>query len=236
MNTHQSEHYGAQEGTDIELFSWHFFISFPRDKKLWPQVSNSLPQVNNSLPQVDNSLSKVRKSFPQVSKLFPQDSKSFLQVRKSFPQDSKSFPQFRKSFLQDNKSFPQVTKLFPQVGKSFPQVTKSFPQLRKSFPQDSKIAKCLFYGTFLGLKIFQYVTLDWVLFGTAYLAVSPLDSHTSYVPGCSKTRVCCAANCIDFSYSQLHSLIILNPFFIPITLVPPRVPRWQSGNTLASHL
>ena len=102
------------------------------------------------------------------------------------------------------------------------KLAKSLPQDSKSFPQVSKIAKCLFYGTFLGpSKIFQYVTLDWVLFGTAYLAVSPLDSHTSYVPGCSKTRVCCAANCIDFSYSKLHSLIILNPFFIPITLVPP---------------
>ena len=114
-------------GRDIELFSWHFFISFQRDRKLWPRVSNSLPKVNNSLSQVDNSLPQVRKSFPQVSKLFPQDSKSF-----------------------------------PQVRKSFPQVRKLFPQVNKSFPQDSKIAKCLFYGTFLGpSKIFQYVTLDW---------------------------------------------------------------------------
>ena len=70
-------------------------------------------------------------------------------------------------------------------------------------------------------SFFQYVTLDWVLLGTAYLAVSPLDSHTSYVPGCSKTHVCCAANCIDFSHSKLHSIIILKPFFIPITLVLP---------------
>ena len=174
-------------------------MSFLRDRKLWPRVSNSLPQVNNSLPQVDNSLPQVRKSFPQ-------DSKSFRQVRKSFPQDSKSFPQDSKSFLQDSKSFPQDSKSFPQVSKSFPQVTKLFPQVTKSFPQDSKIAKCLFYGTFLGpSKIFQYATLDWVLFGTAYLAVSPLDTHTSYVPGCSKTRVCCAANCIDFSYNKLQS-------------------------------
>ena len=120
-------------GRDIELFSWHFFISFPRDRKLWPRVSNSLPQVNNSLPQVDNSLPQVRKLFPKVS------------------------------------------KLFPQVSKSFPQASKSFPQVTKSFPQNSKIAKCLFYGTFLGpSKIFQYVTLDCVLFGTACLAVSPL--------------------------------------------------------------
>ena len=161
---------------------------------MWPQVNNSLPQVDNSLPQVDNSLPQVRKSFPQVRKLFPQDS----------------------------KSFPQVAKSFSQVSYLFPQVTKSFPQVKKSFPQDSKIARCLFYGTFLGpSRIVQYVTLDWVLFGTAYLAVSPLDSHTSYVPGCSKTCVCCAANCIDFSYGKLHSCIILNPFFIPITLVPP---------------
>ena len=145
-------------GRDIELYSWHFFISFPQDKKLWPRGSNSLPQVNNSLPQVDNSLPQVKKSFPQVSKLFPQDSKLFPQVRKSFPQDSKSFPQV-------SKSFPQVRKSFPQDSKSFPQVRNSSPQVRNSFPQDSKIAKCLFYGTFLGpSKIFQHVTLDWVLF------------------------------------------------------------------------
>ena len=105
--------------------------------------------------RVSISLPQVRKSFPQVSKLFPQDSKSLPQVRKSFPQDSKSFPQVRKSFPQVTKSFPQVSKLLPQVTKSFPQVTKSFPQVSKSFPQDSKIAKCLFYGTFIGpSKIF----------------------------------------------------------------------------------
>ena len=87
-----------------------------------------------------------------------------------FPQVRKSFPQVRRSFPQDSKSFPQVKKSFPQVTKSFPQVNKLFPQVIKSFPQDSKIAKCLFYGTFLGpSKIFQYVTLDWVPFGTAYL-------------------------------------------------------------------
>ena len=57
-----------------------------------------------------------------------------------------------------------------------------------------------------------------MLCGAAYLEGSPLDSHTSYIPGCSKTHACCAANCIDFSYSILHSLIILNPFFISITL------------------
>ena len=85
-----------------------------------------------------------------------------------------------------------------------------------------KIEKCLFYSTFLDpSKIFQYVTLDWVLFGTAYLVLSPLVSHTSYVPGCRKTRVCCATNCIEFSRSKLHSLIIVNPFFIRITLFPP---------------
>ena len=31
----------------------------------------------------------------------------------------------------------------------------------------------------------------------------------AYILGCNKTHVCCAANCIDFSYSKLHSLIIL---------------------------
>ena len=121
-----------------------------------------------------------------------------------------------------SNSLPQVDNSLPQDRKSFPQVTKSFLQVTKSFPHDSKIAKCLFYGTFLGpSKIFQYVTLDWLLFGTAYLTLFPLDAHTSYVPGCSKTHVWCAANCIDFSHSKLHSLLILNPFYIPITLVPP---------------
>ena len=33
------------------------------------------------------------------------------------------------------------------------------------------------------------------------------------IPGCSKTCVCCAANCIDFSYCKLHSLIILYPLY-----------------------
>ena len=170
-----------------------FFISIPRDKKLQPQVNNSLPQVNNSLPQVRKSFPQVRKLSPQIRKSFPQERK-LSQVRKSFSQVRKSFPQVSKSFPQVSKSFPQDSKLFPQVTKLFPQVTKSFPQDSKAFPQDSKIAKCLFYGTSLSpSKIFYYVTLEWVFFGTTYNAVSTLDSHTSYVPGSSKTRVCCGA-------------------------------------------
>ena len=134
---------------------------------------------------------------------FPQVRKSFPQVRRSFPQDSKSFPQVK-------KSFPQVTKSFPQVNKLFPQVIKSFPQVTKSFPQDSKIAKCLFYGTFLGpSKIFQYVTLDWVPFGQHTCSVSTGFSYklctsmqqNSCLLCCKLHRLFHTVNCIVLSFS-----------------------------------
>ena len=107
-------------GRDIKLFSWHFFISLPGDRKSFPQVSKPFPQEC--------------KPFPQDKKSFPQNSNSFLQDSKSFPQDTKSFPQVSKLLRHVSKLFPKVNMLFPQVKKLFTQDRKSFPQVTKLFP------------------------------------------------------------------------------------------------------
>ena len=68
-----------------------------------------------------------------------------------------------------------------------------------------------------------------VLFGTTYLAVYSLDSHTSYVPGCSKIRVCCGVNCIDLSFST--------PSLYPLHWVPLRcLPRLRKLLCLEEYL
>ena len=71
--------YLRSPGRDIELFSLHFLISLPQDRKLFPQVSKLLPQDTKSFPQVSKSLPQDTKLFPQVSKSLSQDRKSFTQ-------------------------------------------------------------------------------------------------------------------------------------------------------------
>ena len=77
---------------------------------------------------------------------------------------------------------------------------------------------CFMAFSFVFLRYFSM--LHWI---QSFLAQHTLqDLHQILIqamPGHSKTCVCCAANCIVFSYCKLHSLIILKPFFKSITLL-----------------